>query len=111
MMKRLNRIAALLAAAVLALGLSACAGEGGGGESDPLKAAMANLDAAKSMDACMVMEMDMEANGEKLESVTTMDTSVFTDPTAMAVRSTFARKGITALLYGTVTFKPWIFSP
>ena len=58
MMKRVNRIAALLAAAVLALGLSACAGEGGGGESDPLKAAMANLDAAKSMDACMVMEMD-----------------------------------------------------
>ena len=54
MMKRVNRIAALLAAAVLALGLSACAGEGGGGESDPLKAAMANLDAAKSMDACMV---------------------------------------------------------
>lgn len=82
-MKRANRIAALLAAAILALGLSACAGDGG--ESDPLKAAMANLDAAKSMDACMVMEMDMEANGEKLESVTTMDTSVFTDPMRMKV--------------------------
>ncbi len=98
MMKRLNRIAALLAAAVLALGLSACAGEGGGGESDPLKAAMANLDAAKSMDACMVMEMDMEANGEKLESVTTMDTSVFTDPMRMKVDLTMDMGA-----YGSVT--------
>ena len=98
MMKRVNRIAALLAAAVLALGLSACAGEGGGGESDPLKAAMANLDAAKSMDACMVMEMDMEANGEKLESVTTMDTSVFTDPMRMKVDLTMDMGA-----YGSVT--------
>mgnify|MGYP001107460581 FL=1 len=98
MMKRVNRIAALLAAAVLALGLSACAGEGGGGESDPLKAAMANLDAAKSMDACMVMEMDMEANGEKLESVTTMATSVFTDPMRMKVDLTMDMGA-----YGSVT--------
>lgn len=98
MRKRVNRIAALLAAAVLALGLSACAGEGGGGESDPLKAAMANLDAAKSMDACMVMEMDMEANGEKLESVTTMDTSVFTDPMRMKVDLTMDMGA-----YGSVT--------
>lgn len=95
-MKRSTRIAALLAAAAMALGLTACSG--GGGESDPLKAAMANMDAAKSMDACMVMEMDMEANGEKLESVTTMDTSVFTDPMRMKVDLTMDMGA-----YGSVT--------
>ena len=67
-MKKMTRIAALLAAAVLTLCLTACGGgQAGGG--DPLAAARKNIDAASSMDAVMTMNMEMEA-GMKVEATT-----------------------------------------
>ena len=68
-MKKMTRIAALLAAAVLTLCLTACGGgQAGGG--DPLAAARKNIDAASSMDAVMTMNMEMEAGGETVKTVT-----------------------------------------
>ncbi len=110
-MKRKNRLAAFLLAMLTALSLTACGGSGdggtkgndgsggaGGGAVDPLVTAMANMEKAESMDAKMVMEMDMEANGETLETVTTMDMSVFNSPMRMKVDMTMDMGG-----YGDVS--------
>lgn len=64
---------------VMLMTLTACGGPGGGGD-DPLSAARANMDAVTSMDGTMVMELDMEIAGEVMESVTTMNMTVFNDP-------------------------------
>lgn len=79
-MKKNVRFSSLLVALALIVSLTAC-----GGESDPLAAAMKNMSEAESMDVTMVMEMDMEAGGETLESVTTMETTVFTEPMRMKI--------------------------
>jgi len=87
-MKRRNRVSAMLLAGVTALSITACAGGGdtkGDGKTDPLAAAMANIETIKSMDAKMTMEMDMEADSEKLESITTMDMNLFNDPLRMKI--------------------------
>ena len=63
---------------VMMMTLTACGGPGGG--SDPLSAARANMDAVTSLDGTMVMELDMEVAGEVMESVTTMNMTVFNDP-------------------------------
>ncbi len=97
-MKRMNRIAAFLAAAILALSFTACGGSGVGGDKDPLVAAQANMNAAKSMDATMTMNMTMEVAGETMETVTSMDMSLFTDPMLMKVEATTAVAGQSAAI-------------
>ncbi len=67
----------MLLGMILALCLAACSG------SDPLAAAQENIKKASSMDAKMVMAMDMDVAGETLETVTTMEMSVFTEPSRM----------------------------
>ena len=89
-MRKLNRIAALFTAAVLSLSLAAC---GGGDQKDPLIAAQANMNAATSMDASMTMNMEMEVAGETFKTVTSMDMSVFTNPTRMKVEATTEAAG------------------
>lgn len=79
-MKKNVRFSSLLVALALIASLTAC-----GGESDPLAAAMKNMSEAESMDVTMVMEMDLEAGGETLECVTTMETTVFTEPMRMKI--------------------------
>lgn len=97
-MRRTNRIAALLSAIILALGLTACGGSGADGGKDPLAAAQANMNAATSMDAAMTMNMTMEVAGETMETVTSMDMSLFTDPMRMKVEATTEMAGQSALI-------------
>lgn len=87
-----KRLTALLMALCIVLGLTACAGSGGG-KSDPLAAAMENMGKAESMDAKMVMEMDMEAGGQTLETITTMDCSIFNEPMRMKMDMTMDMGG------------------
>lgn len=94
-MKKRNKILMLMLAALLAMSMTACGGKDSGSENtpaetqeeqavDPFEAAQENIAAVTSMDASMVMEMDMEvgANGETqtMESETTMELSTFSDP-------------------------------
>lgn len=107
-MKKRNKILALMLAAVLAVSVTACGGKESGNENastgtqaekteeaeqvDPFEAAQKNIAAVTSMDAAMLMEMDMEmgANGEtqSVESVTTMDMSTFSDPVRLKLDMT-----------------------
>ena len=103
MKKRTNRIAALIAAAILALSLTACGGDGAGGGDqtdgkDPMVTAMANMSSATSMDAAMTMNMTMEAGGETTETVTSMDMTMFTDPMRMKVEATTEMAGQSATI-------------
>lgn len=96
-MKKMTRIAALLAAAVLTLCLTACGGgQAGGG--DPLAATRKNIDAASSMDAVMTMNMEMEAGGETVKTVTSMDMSMFNKPMRMKVEATTEAAGQEAVI-------------
>lgn len=81
-MKKKNRVAAMVLSVIMALSLAACGGAGGD-SSDPLAAAQENMAKVTSMDATMTMEMDMEAGGESVETVTTMDMTVFSEPMRM----------------------------
>ena len=118
-MKKNARFAALAAALALIVSLTAC-GESG----DPLAAAMENMNKASSMDMTMVMEMDMEIGGETLESSTTMETTVFTEPMRMKINmnvdlgglgtvdmETYAEEGedgeITMYYSGTIWAAAW----
>lgn len=103
-----KKILAFIMTAVLAASLTACADEaadsktsGGAAQSaeetaeaevDPYEAALENMNAVTSMDAQMVMEMDMtvEANGEEqsMETITTMDMVCFNDPVRMKLDMT-----------------------
>lgn len=103
-----KKILAFIMTAVLAASLTACADEaadsktsGGAAQSaeetveaevDPYEAALENMNAVTSMDAQMVMEMDMTvgANGEEqsMETVTTMDMVCFNDPARMKLDMT-----------------------
>lgn len=89
-----------LLAALLALCLAACSG------SDPLAAAQKNIQKVSSMDAKMVMTMDMEVMGETLETVTTMETSVFTSPSRLKMDMSMdmgALGSLSAVLYAEET--------
>ena len=57
MHQRGKNLTALVLALCIVLSLTAC---GGGGESDPLAAALENMEKLESMDAKVIMEMDME---------------------------------------------------
>lgn len=97
MHQRGKNLTALVLALCIVLSLTAC---GGGGESDPLAAAMQNMEKAESMDAKMVMEMDMEAGGQTMETVTTMDCSIFNKPMRMKMDMTMDMGG-----YGDVSME------
>ncbi len=99
-MKKMNRIAALLAAAILALSLAACGGQSGGqsGGGDPLAAAQKNMNDASSMDAVMTMNMEMEAGGETVKTVTSMDMTMFKEPMRMKVEATTEAAGQSAVI-------------
>ena len=87
-------------AALLALCLAACTG------SDPLAAAQENVRKAASMDARLVMELDMDVAGETLETVTAMDVSVFNEPSRMKMDMSMEMGllgSLTATLYAEET--------
>ena len=97
-MRRMNRLSAMLLALVMVLALAACGGGdqagGQGGDAkepeaqvDPLEEARKVMADAKSMDATMVMEMDMTAGEQTMETTTTMAMSMFTDPMKMRVEA------------------------
>ena len=96
-----KKYTAMLLALCAALNPTACGGSGGNGGSgdsggsgkDPLAAAMENMSKVESMDAKMVMEMDMTAGDQTLETVTTIDTSLFTEPMRMKVDMTMDMSG------------------
>lgn len=98
-----NKILVFVLAAVLAMSMTACGGKDSGSENttgetkeeetvDPFEAAQENIGAVTSMDASMVMEMDMEvsADGETqtMESVTTMELSTFYEPVRLKMDMT-----------------------
>ena len=94
-----KKLTALVLALCIVLSLTACGGSGGG-KSDPLAAAMENMEKAESMDAKMVMEMDMEASGQTLETVTTMNCNIFNKPMRMKADMTMDMGG-----YGDVSME------
>ena len=87
-----KKYTAMLLALCAAMNLTACGGSGGSGK-DPLAAAMENMSKVESMDAKMVMEMDMTAGDQTLETVTTIDTSLFTEPMRLKVDMTMDMSG------------------
>lgn len=96
-MKKTNRIAALLTAAVLTLSLAACGGGGDkAGGKDPLAAAKENMSGAKSMDISMVMDLDMEMGEETIQTVTKMESTVFDEPMKMKAVATTEAAGQSA---------------
>ncbi|MDE7220190.1 MAG: hypothetical protein K2O45_11300 [Oscillospiraceae bacterium] len=100
-MRKMNRIAALLAAAILTLSLTACGGGGGNGQTggkDPLVAAQENMNAAASMDAVMTMNMELEMGGETVKTVTSMDMTMFTEPMRMRVEASTEAAGQSAVI-------------
>lgn len=99
-MQKMNRIAALIAAAILALSLTACGGSGNqpGTSKDPLIASQENMNAASSMDAVMTMNMEMEVAGESIKTVTSMDMTIFNKPLRMKVDATTEAAGQSALI-------------
>lgn len=78
-MKFGKRTAALALGAALALSLTAC---GGGTEetTGDIPTALEKLNAAKSLEATMVMEMDMTLMGQSMETETAMNMTCFNDP-------------------------------
>lgn len=102
-MKTKNSLLAMLLALMMALSLTACgggdAGSGSGSGSDgsgadkeetetqkdPLEEARKVMASATSMDATMVMEMNLTAGEQSMETTTTMAMSMFTDPMKMQV--------------------------
>ena len=84
-MKSGKRIAALALGAALTLSMTACGG-GTANKEDAtakIRAASEKVNAVESMEATMVMEMDMTAMGQKVETDTTMDMVCFNDPMKM----------------------------
>lgn len=103
-----KKILAFMMTVVLAMSLAACGDDAAGSgtpndaagsaeetveaEVDPYETALENMKAVTSMDAQMVMEMDMAvgADGEEqsMETVTTMDMVCFTDPVRLKLDMT-----------------------
>ena len=79
-MKQSKRLAAGVLSGMLMVTLAAC---GGGTTKDAtadIQAATEKMNALESMDATMVMEMDMSVMGQKVETDTLMTMSCFNDP-------------------------------
>lgn len=80
-MKFGRRAAALALGGLLALSVTACGGTTNKNDSaDKIQAALEKINAVKNMDATMLMEMDMSAMGQSIETDTTMNMSCFNDP-------------------------------
>ena len=80
-----KRAAALALGAALVLSMTAC-GNGTANKEDAtekIRAATEKVNAAESMEATMVMEMDMSAMGQSVQTDTTMDMVCFNDPMKM----------------------------
>ena len=80
-----KRAAALALGAALTLSMTAC-GNGTANKEDAtekIRAATEKVNAAESMEATMVMEMDMSAMGQSVQTDTTMDMVCFNDPMNM----------------------------
>lgn len=86
-MKKQYRIVALIAAAILMLGLTACGGK------DPLATALENMNTAENMDAVTTMNMEMEMAGETIKAGIRMDMTMFTEPIRMKVDTTTEMAG------------------
>ena len=88
-MKKLRTAGALLLALTLTLSLAACAGGGGAPAAqtpdEVIAAAQKKMEAVKSMDAAMTMEMGMSMDGESLEMAVAMNMSIVTDPMQMKI--------------------------
>ena len=86
-----KRAAALALGAALTLSMTAC-GNGTANKEDAtekIRAASEKVNAVESMEATMVMEMDMTAMGQKVETDTTMDMVCFNDPMKMKADMTW----------------------
>lgn len=80
-----KRAAALALGAALVLSMTAC-GNGTANKEDAtekIRAATEKVNAAESMEATMVMEMDMSAMGQSVQTDTTMEMVCFNDPMKM----------------------------
>ena len=84
-MKSGKRIAALALGAALTLSMTACGGGTANKEdsTEKVRAATEKVNAVESMEATMVMEMDMSAMGQSVQTDTTMDMVCFNDPMKM----------------------------
>jgi len=80
-MKLGKRIAVLALGTALTLSMAACGGtENKDGSSGDIGTAVEKLNAVSSLDATMVMEMNMGVMGQTMETKTTMNMSCFNDP-------------------------------
>lgn len=80
-MKFGKRIAVLALGAALTLSMTACGGtENKDTSSGDISTAMEKLNAVSSLDATMVMEMNMSVMEQTMETKTTMNMSCFNDP-------------------------------
>ena len=84
-MKLRTRVAAFALGTAMAVSLAACGGGTASKEdaTEKIRAASEKVNAVESMEATMVMEMDMSAMGQKVETDTTMDMVCFNDPMKM----------------------------
>lgn len=84
-MKLGKRIGAVALGTALALSIAACGGGTANKEdaTEKIRAASEKVNAVESMEATMVMEMDMSVMGQKVETDTTMAMSCFNDPAKM----------------------------
>lgn len=78
-MKFGKRTAAFALSAALALSLTAC-GSGTEKTTGDIATALEKINAVKSLDATMIMEMDMSVMGQTVGTETTMNMSCFNDP-------------------------------
>ena len=77
----IKKLTALLCAVVMVLSMAACGGtEHKDGSSGDLGTAVEKVNAVSSLDATMVMEMNMGVMGQTMETKTTMNMSCFNDP-------------------------------
>lgn len=97
-MKFGRRAAALALGGLLALSVTACGGTTNKNDSaDKIQAALSKLNAVKSMDATMFMEMDMSAMGQSIETDTTMNMSCFNDPMKLKADMTMSMGSLGAV--------------
>lgn len=76
-----KRIAVLALGAALTLSMTACSStENKDDSSGDISTAMEKLNAVSSLDATMVMEMNMSVMEQPMETKTTMNMSCFNDP-------------------------------
>lgn len=97
-MKFGRRAAALALGGLLALSVTACGGTTNKNDSaDKIQTALEKINAVKNMDATMLMEMDMSAMGQSIETDTTMNMSCFNDPMKLKADMTMSMGSLGAV--------------